>query len=255
MPPPVASLNEIVDPRHTAFAPDIAAGNGFTVTTVVMIHPVPNVYVMVAVLVTATTCPVITPVVSPAVATAVLLLLHVPPPGVSNKLEVKPEQTVFVPVIAAGNGFTVTIAVAAQIPKVYDIVVVPVPLPVTIPPAVIEAVVTSVLLHTPPPVASLSEVVSPRHTARVPDIAAGCVTTVTMVVAAHAPIVYDITVVPTPIPVTTPVTDTVPTTGVTLLHVPPPVASDKFMENVWHTGVVFPVIFTGCVFTVTTTVL
>ena len=172
-----------------------------------------------------------------------------------NKLVVNPEQTVFVPVIATGNGFTVTIAVAAQIPKVYEIVAVPVALPVTIPVAVIEAVVGSVLLHKPPPVASLSDVVSPRHTVSVPDLAAGCVTTVTMVVAAHAPIVYDITVVPTPIPVTTPVVDIVPTAGVTLLHVPPPVASDKFMENAWHTGVVFPVIFTGCVFTVTTTVV
>ena len=53
--PPPASLNVIVEPRHTVLAPKIAVGNGLTVTVVVVMHPVPMVYVMVAVLVTATT--------------------------------------------------------------------------------------------------------------------------------------------------------------------------------------------------------
>ena len=41
--PPPASLRVVVDPRHTALAPSIAVGNGFTVTIVVMIQPVPTV--------------------------------------------------------------------------------------------------------------------------------------------------------------------------------------------------------------------
>ena len=57
--------------------------------------------------------------------------------------------------------------------------------------------------------------------------------------------------VPTPTPVTTPVPAiTVATVSVELLHVPPAVASDKGIVNVWHTDVL-PVIATGCVFTVT----
>ena len=72
---------------------------------------------MVAVLVTATAPPVTIPDPNPTVATAVLLLLHVPPPGVSNKLVVNPAQTVSVPVMAFGNGSTVTTAVAAQLPR------------------------------------------------------------------------------------------------------------------------------------------
>ena len=56
---------------------------------------------------------------------------------------------------------------------------------------------------------------------------------------------------PTPIPVTTPTVDIVPIVGVTLLHVPPLVPSDNSKVNVWQTGAVFPVIATGCVFTVT----
>lgn len=46
--------------------------------------------------------PVTTPLVSPIVATNVLLLLHVPPEVVSNKVIVDPAQTVDGPEIAAG---------------------------------------------------------------------------------------------------------------------------------------------------------
>ena len=41
--PPPASLRVVVEPWHTAFAPSIAVGNGFTVTVVVMMQPVPRV--------------------------------------------------------------------------------------------------------------------------------------------------------------------------------------------------------------------
>ena len=41
--PPPASLSVTVDPRHTSVGPKITDGNGFTVTTVVMMQPVPMV--------------------------------------------------------------------------------------------------------------------------------------------------------------------------------------------------------------------
>jgi len=46
------------------------------------------------------------------VACAVLLLLHVPPLVASDKLMVDPVHTLVGPLIAAGNGLTVTGAVA-----------------------------------------------------------------------------------------------------------------------------------------------
>ena len=55
--------------------------------------------------------PVTIPVVAPTVAVAVLLLLHVPPVVGSLSVVVAPMHTTAVPVIAAGSGFTVTVAV------------------------------------------------------------------------------------------------------------------------------------------------
>lgn len=43
IPPAVASLRAIVAPAHTVVGPVIADGKGFTVTTVVMLQPVPNI--------------------------------------------------------------------------------------------------------------------------------------------------------------------------------------------------------------------
>ena len=48
------------------------------------------------------------------VATPGALLVHVPPEVASLKVVVSPTQTAAVPVIAAGNGLTVTIVVAIQ---------------------------------------------------------------------------------------------------------------------------------------------
>ena len=123
-------------------------------------------------LVTTTTPPVTMPV-EPMEAIAELLLLHVPPPVPSNKLVVRPEHTVFVPVIGEGNELTVTTTLAAQAPIVYDIVAVPFVTPVTTPVTDTEPVPGLTLLHTPLPVASLRLVVRPWHTDKLPDIAAG----------------------------------------------------------------------------------
>ena len=53
------------------------------------------------------------PELVPIVATMVLLLTHVPPP-VLERVVVEPAQTVAVPVIADGNGLTVTTVVVMQ---------------------------------------------------------------------------------------------------------------------------------------------
>ena len=53
------------------------------------------------------------PELVPIVATLVLLLIHVPPP-VLERVVVEPAQTVVVPAIAVGNGFTVTTVVVIQ---------------------------------------------------------------------------------------------------------------------------------------------
>ena len=42
VPPPVASLSEVVRPLHTPVVPDMVAGNAPTVTTDVVLQPVDN---------------------------------------------------------------------------------------------------------------------------------------------------------------------------------------------------------------------
>jgi hypothetical protein len=55
--------------------------------------------------------PVTTPVVATTGAIDVLLLVHVPPGGPLVKVVVNPTHTLRIPVITAGKGYTVTIAV------------------------------------------------------------------------------------------------------------------------------------------------
>ena len=114
VPPALASVNGVVRPEHTPIVPVIATGKGFTVTTAVIIQPVDdNAYVMVAVLTVETDPPVNIPVL-PTDAIPEALLLHTPPPVTSVSAVVSPEHTFKVPVIFAGNGLTVTIAVMIQ---------------------------------------------------------------------------------------------------------------------------------------------
>ena len=51
--------------------------------------------------------PVAIPVVEPIVAMSVLALLHTPPVVADDNVVVLPAHTLVVPVIAAGNGWTV----------------------------------------------------------------------------------------------------------------------------------------------------
>lgn len=125
----------------------------------------------------------VTPPEAVTVPRAELLLLQVPPAAVSDNVIEAATQTVPGPVItpAFGSGFTVNGVVTRQpVGKVYVIVAVPTAMPVTTPEDVpIAAVPVALLLHVPPPEASVSVVVKVRQTCVVPPIEAGSGFTVT----------------------------------------------------------------------------
>lgn len=104
LPPDTDSVNGVIDPAHTSFAPVMVAGTPFTDTTVVAKHPVPGVIVIVAFPIVT---PFTTPVDDPTEATALLLLVHVPP-MLLLKVLVELRQTAAVPLIT-GAGFTVKV--------------------------------------------------------------------------------------------------------------------------------------------------
>jgi hypothetical protein len=85
LPPADVLVTVIVDLKQTKVGPPMLAGNGLTVTVVVMKQPAGKVYVIVAV-VGATK--VTNPVVAFTVATAVLLDVHVPPETLSRSVDV-----------------------------------------------------------------------------------------------------------------------------------------------------------------------
>ena len=110
VPPAGVEFNVVVRPTHTLATPVMVVGLGFTVTVVVIKHPVASEYVM-------TDVPGITPVTIPVddpMVALPLLLLHVPPAGVEFKVVVKPTHTFLVPVIVDGVVFTVTTIVLIQ---------------------------------------------------------------------------------------------------------------------------------------------
>jgi len=111
VPPVVPSVKVIVEPAQNEVEVEIAAGDEFTVTTVVAEHPVPSAYVMRAV---PEDTPVTTPVLLTTVATPVLPLDHVPPVVPSVNVIVEPAQNEVDVEIAAGVVLTVTIVVVVQ---------------------------------------------------------------------------------------------------------------------------------------------
>jgi hypothetical protein len=126
VPPAVASLNIVVSPKHTFVLPVIGAGNGFTVTVVVMKQPNVYVIVVVAAVVPPNEPPVKNPLTGLIVAMVVFALLHIPPALASLKVVVRPWHTIVLPVITAGSALTVTVVVEAQpVGKVYIMTVVP----------------------------------------------------------------------------------------------------------------------------------
>ena len=123
------------------------------------------------------------------VAMPVALLLHIPPDVASvNVIELPVHTCGFAGKIAPGAVFTVATVVAEHPAIVYNIVAVPTELPVTTPPAVIEATPVVLLLHAPPLDASVKVAVPPRQTVTgVGLIAEGVALTVTVVVEEHVP--------------------------------------------------------------------
>src|ERR1043165_8763955 len=150
VPPIVALLSVRVPPTHTLKVPVIAAGNGDTVTTAVVKHPVAGiVYVMVVV---PTAPPVANPVPERMVATPVVLLIHTPPEVVLLRVATVPGHSVIVPVMAAGSGFPVAVLVVEHpVTVVYESTAVPAATPVTFPDALATvAIAVFALLHVPP---------------------------------------------------------------------------------------------------------
>jgi hypothetical protein len=221
VPPPVALLKAVVEPTHAVVLPVIPAGALVTLTTAIVAQPAADVYVIVDV---PGTIVVTMPVDASMVATVRSPLLHTPPVVVLLSVSGLPAHALIVPVIADGVAFTVTTAVVAQ-PAIYVMVVVPDVTPVTRPVESTVALPLLLLLHVPPVVALLKDVVAPIHTLIVPDIADGAVLIVTtLVIIQPVASVYVISEVPADIPVTTPVEEpTVATVGLLLLHVPPDV--------------------------------
>ena len=177
VPAGVTSPSEAVAPTHmlTGVAGVIAAGLAATVTVAVTEHP-PTAYVITEV---PGAIAFTRPVREPTVATLVVPEVHVPPPPSVNAV-VPPTHTFNEPVIAAGGALTVTGIVEKQPSlSVYDIVVVPVPTPVTEPedePIVAAAVL--LLAHVPPPGEHVSELEAPTHEIDDPLIAPGAIFTV-----------------------------------------------------------------------------
>lgn len=134
------------------------------------------------------------PLPDPTVAVEVVPLIHVPPVVMLARVVAEPEQTLMVPVSAAGSALTVIVWVVEQPPgSMYETVVVPAVVPVTTP--VVEpmlAVPALLLVQVPPAVALVSEITEPAHKPKPPVgpvIVAGTALTVTVAVVVHAPAV------------------------------------------------------------------
>lgn len=116
--PPDGELASVVDmPSHSCMGrpPLMDVGRQLTVIALVVVQPEPNEYVMVAVPGAGVQdIPVTRPVATSIVAIAGVLLAHVPPPVALASVIVCPTHTLLGPVIAPGNAFTVTSAVAEQ---------------------------------------------------------------------------------------------------------------------------------------------
>lgn len=177
VPPVGPEVSAVVSPVHTVAVPVITSGNGLTVTTAVLIQPVLMVYVIVVVPVVI---PVNKPAVVPMVATVGSLLVQETPVGAQLSTVVDPVQILVIPVIADGNGLTVTVLVAATPqPVLYVITVIPAPTPVTTPKLLMVATLVLPVLHNPPGVVLLKAVVKPAHIIAVPVITDGTELTVT----------------------------------------------------------------------------
>ncbi len=234
LPPPVAQVSITDSPSHTCDGPAIAAGSGFTVMIFDLVQPVPTIPHTIVTVPGVT--PVTMPLEAPTVATDGVPELHVQPGVVVDNVVGWPTQATDGPVIAAGNGFTVTVAVRPQPPAVYVIPEVPALLPLTTPEVDMTVAAVPETLQLPPNGVLLNVVVDPTHTFNAPVITDGTGLTVTVAVFEHpAPSEYVITVVPGAEPVTIPEVPIPATDGVALLHAPPLIALLSGVVEPGHT--------------------
>ena len=118
------------------------------------------------------------------------MLLHVPPAGESLSDIVEPAHTLYKAAIIPGCVFTVTIAVTVQVEVAYCIVALPGAIPETTPVPPTDTIpAPSGLLQAPPVVPSLKVIDNPAHTAPAPEIAAGVIFTVVIVVVKQPAVV------------------------------------------------------------------
>jgi hypothetical protein len=188
---------------------------------------------------------VTTPVPAPIVAIAGEALDQTPPGVVLESVVLFPLQTASVPVTGATavGALTVTIVVAALVPQalvtLYEMVLVPLVMPVTTPvEAPMVATAGVVLDHTPPGVALLRVPGVPTHTIPLPVIGAGAGVAITVTTAVTAPdaTLYVMVAVPAETPVTMPVDEPIDATdGVLDVQVPPGVASARVVVPVAQT--------------------
>lgn len=115
------------------------------------------------------------------------VLVHVPPDVALAKVVVAPSHIGTTPINAAGDAFIVTVAVRVHpVDVVYKITEVPADMPVTMPLVLPTVQLPDPLPHKPPVVASVSVVLAPVHTLKVPTMVAGKAFTVTIAVERHA---------------------------------------------------------------------
>ncbi len=256
VPPGVVVVNVVVLFSHTCRDPPIVDGNAYTVTSAVVRQPVAgSVYVIVDVAVPDT--PVTTPLPDTTVATDGVLLLHAPDGVVLLRVVVCPTHVVSDPVIAFGNGLTVTVRRLVQpVPNVYVIVAVPggvVDTPSTSPVVTTTVAMPGALLvHVPPVGVQFSVVVEPTHTLAAPVTRPGNANTVTVIVCLQpVPSVYVTDTVPAVPPVTMPVPAPITAVPVPELSDQVPGPGVQLRVVVWPTHTVAtPVIAPGSGFTV-----
>lgn len=166
VPPSALSNNVTDDPRQTICGPPIGPGVGRIVNVVTLVHPGDAVY-EITVMPAAT--PVAIPVkgfIEPVVGS---LLLHVPPtrPPATNA-PLAPTHKLTGPVTGGGAGLTVITVVAKLVPIIYEIIAVPIELPVTKPAGLTDATAEELLLQEPPTLVSVKVIVPPTQTVELP---------------------------------------------------------------------------------------
>jgi hypothetical protein len=207
------------------------------------------------ILVTPAVPPVTTPVVGSTAATVALLLVHVPPDVVDERVELAPEQIEVVPENVPGVGFTVRMAVLTHPVDVSVKFITELPASNAVRvPVVAPIMPTEVLLlvQVPAPDELVRVVVEPEQRVSEPPIAAGSAITVTVRVAIQPSVeVKVIVVVPAVTPVAIPVEEPMPAIVVfALLQVPEAVLL-SVVEAPSHIEAV-PLMAGGSAFTVIT---